>query len=310
MANTLKNRAIDAQVTLVDANGVSIITGGAFTVDTELPAAALLTSPMDVAVTPVPNVGAILLAEGSGGTSANMLLSHDSISDARVNTLNGLVTQSRLYGHNHNTPGTGTDDILRTVRAADGNTGLGVLAAGMMGWDGAAVRQIKSAADGTTLVGGFTTVITTTMTRPADTNIYAAGDQVSNSTTAPTIITFANAARVSGGTGVIVGATITDSVLGSPLPDLELWLFDTTATPNNDNAAFAPTDGVANTVVAVIHLSATYAGTVNVILDSGALSIPFVTVAGTSLFGMLVVRNSYTPASGEVFSVRLRLLQD
>src|SRR5207245_2234219 len=117
--------------------------------------------------------------------------------------------------------------------------------------------EIKSAADGTLTIGGFTTVLTVTMTRPADTTAYAAGDQVSNSTSAPTILTFAGAARVSGGTGVITHVWITDSVAAATLPDLELWLFDTTATPNNDNAAFAPSDATSNTIVAVVHLGTT-----------------------------------------------------
>jgi hypothetical protein len=99
-------------------------------------------------------------------------------------------------------------------------------------------------------------------------------------------------------------------------PTLELWLFDTTATPNNDNASFAPADSVVNTCIGVINLTATgYAGdpatTGNKVYDAGPISVPFVCGgASSSIFGMLVVRNAYTPVSAQVLKIRLRILQD
>lgn len=165
---------------------------------------------------------------------------------------------------------------------------------------------------------GITNVITGSITRPADTTVYAAGDEISSSTSSPTIMSFSGCARANGGSGVVVSVTLIDSANQTTKPQLELWLFDTTSTPTNDNSAFAPSDSVANTLVGIIPLSLLYVG------DSasgasgnsawiGALAAPIPYVCGgssTSLFGRLVVRNAYTPVSAEVFTVRLGLQQD
>jgi hypothetical protein len=162
-------------------------------------------------------------------------------------------------------------------------------------------------------VGGYSKIVTATLTRPNDTTAYAAGDQVADSTSAPTILTFSNCGRTSGGSGVIVGATLIDHSNQATAPDLELWIFNTTATPNNDNAAFAPSDNTADTCIGVIHFTASYAGdsatSGNKFYDAGPFSIPYVCTT-TDLYGMLVVRNAYTPTAQEVWKVALRLLQD
>lgn len=162
---------------------------------------------------------------------------------------------------------------------------------------------------------GISKVVTGSITRPADTSIYAAGDEISTSTSSPTIMTFSGCARANGGTGVILGATVIDSSAQTTKPQLELWLFDTTSTPNNDNAAFAPSDGVAETCIGVISLSTNYVGdpatSGNIVFESGPVSLPYVCGGSSSdLFGRIVVRNAYTPTSAEKFTVRLRLQQD
>jgi len=168
--------------------------------------------------------------------------------------------------------------------------------------------------------GGASTavVVNGAVTRPANTTAYAAGDVVTNSTSAPTVITFANCAKANGGSGVVFGAECVDSANQSTKPTLELWLFDTTFTPDNDNAPFTPTDAELATLVGIVQFSTWLVGDATAgaggnCASMGSLSDPIAFVAGaatTNLFGILVVRNAYTPVSEEQFTVRLHILQD
>lgn len=160
-----------------------------------------------------------------------------------------------------------------------------------------------------TVAGGYTTVLTTTLTRPADTTAYTAGDEMTD--TGGAIQTITGAARFSGGSGIIQGVYISQSTLWTTKPAMELWIYDTTSTPVADNGAFAPTDGVTDTCIAVIPVTATYAGTVNQALDSGQISVPFVTSGSANLFCRIVIRNAaQDSANSGVTKFRWRILQD
>lgn len=159
-----------------------------------------------------------------------------------------------------------------------------------------------------------TKVITANFTRPSDTTAYAADDAVTDSTSAPTVITFANAARANGGSGLIVGAVLVKSTNDSTGESFDLLLADTTFAATNDNAAFAMSDAEARTLLGVVNFaSATNTGANNRayigILPNGP--IPFVCgAASTSLFGGLVARGAYAPANAERFDIRLLIQQD
>ena len=163
-----------------------------------------------------------------------------------------------------------------------------------------------------------TFTITTSITRPADTNAYAAGDQVANSTSAPTVLTFTGAARYPGWGGKITKAEVLSSAYVAIAPDLELWVLTATATPNNDNAAFAPTDAVAATAIARIPVSIAFVGAPtagaggNQWLESDlGVQYPYQCAADSqSLYGLLIARNAYVPVSGEIFTVRITCDRD
>ena len=169
------------------------------------------------------------------------------------------------------------------------------------------------------VAGGGTTVLSSgSFARPNDANAYAAGDVITDSTSVPTVITFSGCARVNNGSGIIIGAQCIDSANQSTKPTLELWLFDTTFTPDNDNAVFTPTDGELATLVGIIQFNLWFVGDATAgaggnCVSLGALTEPMAFVTGassTSLFGILVVRNAYTPVAQEQFTIRLRVLQD
>ena len=148
---------------------------------------------------------------------------------------------------------------------------------------------------------GITITVTPTLTVAG---AYAAGDFVGTSTTA---MTFANAARVSGGSGVIETAMLVDGDLQSIAA--ELWLFDTAPTPPNDNAAWSISDADALTCIGVIPFSSYYASALNSVSVAKAQNIAFSAVGGTSIYGCLVTRGAPTYVSGNL-SVRLAIMQD
>lgn len=159
-----------------------------------------------------------------------------------------------------------------------------------------------------------TLLIEQSFTRPADTTTYAVGDAVNNSTTAPTIMTFANAARQNAGGGVIQNVMLIMSTAATLVGDFDLMLFESSITMSNDNAAFSPSDADAKKCIAVIPLRGAVDGFklgLNVVFDSGPISRSFRTATGTkSIFGALVARNAYVPANAEEFTVRMLVLRD
>lgn len=159
------------------------------------------------------------------------------------------------------------------------------------------------------VAAGLTTVLSATITRPADTTAYAAGDEMTD--TGGTIRTITGAARYSGGSGIIQGIYVSQSTVWTTKPAMEIWIYDTTSTPVSDNGAFAPTDGVTDTAIAVIPVTATYAGTVNQALDSGQISVPFLTSGSANLFFRVVIRNAAQDSANSGTSLfRFRILQD
>jgi len=156
--------------------------------------------------------------------------------------------------------------------------------------------------------------ISASVTRPADTTAYTSGDVVCNSTTAPTIITFNRASHQSAGSGVLKHAKVISSAYVATAPVLELWLFDTAVTMDNDNAAFTPTDAELATLVTVVSFpAASYkigdatAGVGGNHVCEATLDVPFTTVGANvnALYGVLVARNAYVPISGEIFTLQL-----
>lgn len=135
----------------------------------------------------------------------------------------------------------------------------------------------------------------------------ATGDYVGPSTT-PEF--FANAVRVSGGTGVIKSITITDK-LATAAVDMELWLFSATFTAPTDNAAWAITDAHQLTCLGVIELDSAkwYANSNGKVFTDHTLGL-VIKPAATSLFYALVARGT-TPAwaSGDL-QISLGILQD
>ncbi len=169
---------------------------------------------------------------------------------------------------------------------------------------------LAAGADHAGQVGGNTAIATDSYVRAANATQYAAGDQVADAT--PSVLTFA-APRISGGSGVIIHAVCVDSVNAAVKPDLRLYLFSASPTVVADNVAWTPSDADMATLIGYVEFSSWEEGLAgaagNCASFASNLNIPFDAVAA-SVFGLVVERGTYTPASGETFTFNLGVLQD
>jgi len=157
-------------------------------------------------------------------------------------------------------------------------------------------------------VSGQSTVVGVTFTRPADTTAYAALDNVANSTSAPTILTFTNIARINAGSGYIVKAkVITDQSTNTAR--FRLHLFHTAPTAINDNAAYTTLwANNANKIGWIDFDAAGTEGTGSTAAESLNTSVRLKYIcaaASRTIYGVLETRDAFTPASAQNFFVEL-----
>lgn len=216
--------------------------------------------------------------------------------------------------------------VSKTMSAGYAVVGLasdspGVITTGTAGTPSAVVLTVQGVAGMTpAFVAGNTIVqaASSTITRPADTTAYTIGDLVANSVTAGSVtnLQFTTLARVSGGSGVIVGAQIqkTSNVITSAAFRLHLFNTAPTYTSAGDNSAIATVVvASAKGYLGYVDIT-TMIGFSDVAWGSGAPdnargSIPYVATAQI-IYGLLEARGAYTPTSAEVFTISLDALQD
>lgn len=166
--------------------------------------------------------------------------------------------------------------------------------------------------------GGITIRATSnSMTRPADTTAYAAGDGVTTATSSAAGMTVPNVARISGGSGVILGGRASKSTTGTTNAQFRLWIYQNSAsvTIPNDNAAFSPAvvaDRAKLVGWATVDFSAGVAGSDGVtapIVFSESAPMGF-KCTGTDFLVIWEARAAYTPGSAEVFYLELAIGQD
>lgn len=118
------------------------------------------------------------------------------------------------------------------------------------------------------------------------TTAYTTGD------TLGTIFTLPNAARATGGYGVITGVAVISAadITGA----IDVIFHRATATLAADNAAYAISDADALNVIDVVQLGTSIDIGNNRIARATGLAIPYETGAGTSLFASLATRSGHT----------------
>ena len=159
-------------------------------------------------------------------------------------------------------------------------------------------------------------VISTTITRPADTTAYAANDTWANATSSATYSTFTNICRVNG--GVVLIPQIDISVDENPATKLQgaIWFFDTVVSnAPEDNAAFVipqadfanltgNKQGFAFTLVNNQQSGATDSG----ISLTGTTYVAKCAAGSRNLYALVEVNNVYTPTSAEVLTMKVHTI--
>lgn len=163
-------------------------------------------------------------------------------------------------------------------------------------------------------VGGVTTVVRVDYVRPNNTTLYTARDVFSN-TVGASSIEYKNCARFAGGSGIIQTAMWIMNTAPATNIQVDLLLFDTPQIVAVDNAAYAPVQPDIQNLIAVLSFDgvANYKamGAASGVIPLTGLTLPFKCADGlTSLHGVLVVRNGYTPAARDSTTIKLGILQD
>lgn len=214
-------------------------------------------------------------------------------------------------------PVTATDTALVTVLRPDS---AGIIPTGTPGSPNTTnVLSVQGEASMTPLaVGGVTTVPSTTLTRPATTPTYASGQLFANSATAGSVtnLSWSTAARISGGSGTIIGAQIQkngNTVTGAAFRVHLFTVAPTYVTAGDTSPLTTVVVASAKGYLGYVDIT-TMVGFSDVAWGSGAPDntrggIPFVAVAQT-LFGLVETRGAYVGVSGEILTVFLDILQD
>lgn len=156
-------------------------------------------------------------------------------------------------------------------------------------------------------VGAFQTSIAT-FTRPSDTNGYVANDVISDSTSAPTVLTFPSVVRTPGGSAYVTFVQLMTQIT-TFVAATKLHLFSVSPTAINDNAPYATLWSNRASRIGVIDLAA--ATSVGSSSDSSVSQNDFVrlffstAVGTTSIFGLLSTA-PFTPTSAQPFYLVLR----
>lgn len=167
------------------------------------------------------------------------------------------------------------------------------------GGDGASLPVVSAAAPAVVLPVG-NAAVTITQTPTVGTAAYVAKDAVGG------LLTFANAARVSGGSITVDAVTIVDK--SQSMGALDLVLFNVTFTAPTDSSAFDPTDAELLTCVGVVPITTWYDFNDNSVAHRSGLGLT-ATLAGTSLFGALVARSGFSLTNGDI-QVMLAITQN
>lgn len=154
-----------------------------------------------------------------------------------------------------------------------------------------------------------TNIIQASVTRPADTIPYTAGDVVGS------IFQFDGVAPKPGQGALIESAIVVSGAFVALGPELELFLFTATqADLDADNAPYTPTDAQMLTLAAWIPFPAASFRSGDLTAGAGGNQMcmaPSVGIAvrSDSLYGVLVARNAHVPVSAGTFAVILGIIR-
>lgn len=165
---------------------------------------------------------------------------------------------------------------------------------------------------GTTILSinysGSTEPISVELTRPADTNSYVADDCISDSTSAPSILNFANVVASNGKGGNLERVVIVSDDTAFASKTVLLKLYKETVTAGNDNAALV--EAYANASKFVCDVQVTFGAVVgsstSVVGEAQIFKNFKCASADVDFYGQLVTLDAVTsPKSGGKFNIEL-----
>lgn len=155
---------------------------------------------------------------------------------------------------------------------------------------------------------GKIVTLSTDITRPTNATQYAVADAIADTTPTAGGFTFTGAARISGGSGIILDACFMSSAIPGTKLSAELLLYNQAVTAIADNAAFLISDAEVKTQIGIIPFSFINMGN-NQYAQVIGVNMGFTCVGSANLRFLMRARNAYTPTSGEVITAMLKILQ-
>lgn len=163
-----------------------------------------------------------------------------------------------------------------------------------------------------------TVICTSSFTRYTTTTAYVPGQVICNSTGSDAVTNvLSNVVRSSGGSGMILNASLIDSTNAANPGNYEVYIFSNNRTSEYDSASFSASYSDGINLVSVIPFSTSSYYIINsgsngtVVYTNNNIMQGFVCSPSTSsLYWNLVVRNAYTPKASEQYTLKLRIKQD
>lgn len=163
---------------------------------------------------------------------------------------------------------------------------------------------------------GFATTPSANFTRPADTTAYASGDLVANSTTAGSVAALSfTATRIATGSCLIRRARLKKSGTAITNASFRLHLYGSdpaasSGITNGDNGAWLTKHAsYLGAIDITVGTAFSDAAAGNGVPNFGS-EITASLASGSTVYGLLEARAAYTPASSEVFTCELEVLQN
>jgi hypothetical protein len=169
---------------------------------------------------------------------------------------------------------------------------------------------VKTAVQGIqTAIGNVATLVKVSITRPADTASYLAGDVIGSATGSTAALTFANAG-VAGRVYRVTGARLEIDVASIPsgMDGFRLHMYDITPpSALGDNTPWDLPSGDRASYLGYVDLGSPVDVGSTLYVQSTGLDYDFL-LASANIFGYLVTNGAHTPSSAAVKSITLAFL--
>lgn len=145
----------------------------------------------------------------------------------------------------------------------------------------------------------------TSFIRPANTTAYSAKDAITDSTSAPSSITFPGMISTRSQYAAITDVTVRIKSTTSA-PQLNLYIFNTLPTANDDNTAFTISDEEIVTIESVIKLTESFDYGNSYILHSTSINDRVRSDAlNSNFYGLLQSIGAFTPVNADQIFIKI-----